>query len=255
MDRLGFNSVATFDEDRLARQNITNNVANVSTTGFKKSFDVALKAFKADGDGFDSRFQPQAVYTNRVQMSPGPLIATGRDLDISMNHSTVLGVTAPNGELAFTRRGDLKVNTNGTLETGDGFIVRGQNGGPITVPQGFKIGIANDGAIYASDPAQPATTPPVLVANLFLKDASNTPLERRHDGLFQVENQAPGADFATGPEQVSVTSQALEGSNVNPIDAMVKMIEQSRSFEHQVQMIKEGKSNDESGATMLKLPS
>jgi flagellar basal-body rod protein FlgF len=95
----------------------------------------------------------------------------------------------------------------------------------------------------------------VLVANLFLKDASNTPLERRHDGLFQVENQAPGADFATGPEQVSVTSQALEGSNVNPIDAMVKMIEQSRSFEHQVQMIKEGKSNDESGSTMLKLPS
>ena len=58
MDRLGFNSVATFDEDRLARQNITNNVANVSTTAFKKSFDVALKAFKADGDGFDSRFQP-----------------------------------------------------------------------------------------------------------------------------------------------------------------------------------------------------
>ena len=53
MDRLGFNSVATFDEDRLARQNITNNVANVNTTAFKKSFDVALKAFKADGDGFD----------------------------------------------------------------------------------------------------------------------------------------------------------------------------------------------------------
>jgi flagellar basal-body rod protein FlgF len=172
-----------------------------------------------------------------------------------MNHATVLGVTASNGELAFTRRGDLKVNTNGTLETGDGFVVRGQNGGPITVPQASKITISNDGGIYVTDPAQPANTPPVLINSLFLKDASKENLERRHDGLFQVENMAPGSDFASGPEQVSVTSQALEGSNVNPIDAMVKLIEQSRSFEHQVQMIKESKSNDESGATMLKLPS
>ena len=254
MDRLGFNSVATFAEDRLARQSLTNNVANVNTTAFKKSYDVALKAFKADGQGFDSRFQPQAVYTNRVQLSPGPLIATGRDLDISMNHGTVMGVTAPNGELAFTRRGDLKVNTNGTLETGDGFIVRGQNGGPITVPQAAKITISTDGGIYATDPAQPANAPPVLVNTLFLKDAGQEHLERRHDGLFQVENMPPGSDFASGPEQVSVTSQALEGSNVNPIDAMIKLVEQSRSFEHQVQMIKESKSNDESGATMLKLP-
>jgi flagellar basal-body rod protein FlgF len=195
------------------------------------------------------------VYTNRVQLTPGPLIATGRDLDIAMNHGTVLGVTAPNGELAFTRRGDLKVNTSGSLETGDGFLVRGQNGGPITVPQGSKLTISNDGNIYASDPSQPPTVAPVVVGTLMLRDVGKEFLERRKDGLFQVEGQPPGSDFATGPEAVSITSQALEGSNVNPIDAMVKMIEQSRSFEHQVQMIKEGKSNDESGATMIKLPS
>jgi flagellar basal-body rod protein FlgF len=49
-----------------------------------------------------------------------------------------------------------------------------------------------------------------------------------------------------------LTPQALEGSSVNPMASMVKLIEQSRSFEHQVRMIKESKANDESGASMMK---
>ena len=67
-----------------------------------------MKAFKAGGEGFDSSFQPQAAHMDFIQLKPGPLIATGRDLDIHMNDHTVLGVQAPNGETAFTRRGDLK---------------------------------------------------------------------------------------------------------------------------------------------------
>jgi flagellar basal-body rod protein FlgF len=95
----------------------------------------------------------------------------------------------------------------------------------------------------------------VLITRLLLRDASQTPLSRREDGLFKVDGQPTGADFASGPLPTSVTTKALEGSNVNPMEAMVKLIEQSRSFEHQVRMVKESKSNDESGASMLRLPS
>ncbi len=254
MDRLAFNAAATINEQRLARQVLAHEMANINTTGFKRSYEVSLKAFKADGQGFDSRHQPQAVNKDLIQLRPGPLIATGRELDILMNDQTVLGVNAPNGELAFTRRGDLRVNANGVLETGVGHVVRGDDG-PVTVPSGFRVSISGDGGVYAVDPAQPGVQQPVLITRLQLRDASQTSLSRREDGLFKVDGQPAGTDFATGPLPTSVTTKALEGSNVNPREARGKMIEQSRSFEHQVRLIKESKSNDESGASMLRLPS
>jgi len=254
MDRLAFNAAATINEQRLARQVLSHEMANINTTGFKRSYEVSLKAFKADGQGFDSRHQPQAVNKDLIQLRPGPLIATGRELDVLMNDQTVLGVNAPNGELAFTRRGDLRLNASGVLETGVGHVVRGEDG-PVTGPPGFKVSISGDGGVYAVDPAQPGVQQPVLITRLLLRDASQTPLSRREDGLFKVDGQPAGTDFATGPLLTSVTTKALEGSNVNPMEAMVKLIEQSRSFEHQVRLIKESKSNDESGASMLKLAS
>ena len=253
MYRLAFNAAASVNEQRLARQVLALEIANVNTTGFKRSYEVVLQAYKADGQGFDSRHQPQIVSKDQIQLKPGPLIATGRDLDILLNDSTVLGVNAPNGETAFTRRGDLRVNASGVLENGAGHVIRG-DGGPINVPPGFKVNIAEDGGVYAYDPQQPGIPQPVLIDRLQLRDASQTPLARREDGLFRVDGQPSGADFATGPLPTSVTVKALEGSNVNPMEAMVKLIEQSRSFEHQIRTIKEGKSNDESGASMMRLP-
>jgi flagellar basal-body rod protein FlgF len=91
------------------------------------------------------------------------------------------------------------------------------------------------------------------VGEIMLRDASTTNLIKREDGLFRVDEKPLGTDFATGPEPVSLTPKALEGSSVNPMASMVKLIEQSRSFEHQIRMIKESKSNDESGASMMKV--
>ena len=77
-------------------------------------------------------------------------------------------------------------------------------------------------------------------------------LERREDGLFGPVGKV-GADFPNGPNLPSLTAGALEGSNVSAMLAMVKLMDQSRSFEHQVRNIKESKNADEAGATMLKL--
>ena len=94
---------------------------------------------------------------------------------------------------------------------------------------------------------------PQLIGTLLLRDASKTALTRREDGLFQAHEKPSGSDFASGPIRTSVTSQALEGSNVNASEAMVKLVEQSRMFEQQVRMVKTSHDNDQSGASMMKL--
>jgi flagellar basal-body rod protein FlgF len=255
MEKLAFNAVAAINEQRLTRQVLAHEMANVNTTGFKKSFESSLKAFKADGQGFDTNYQPQVVHSDQIQLTPGPQMVTGRDLDISMNNSTVMGVTAPNGELAFTRRGDLRVNVNGVLETSTGAVVKAEGGGQISVPQGFKVNIGDDGSVFAVDPAQPGVQQPVQIGQILLRDAANTPLNRRQDGLFQVQGQTVGSDIASGRGQSSITVGSLEASNVNPMETMVRLIEQSRTFEQQVKVVKEVQSTDESGATMMKLAS
>ena len=252
MDRLAFNAVAAINEQRVARQMSTNEMANATTVGFKRSFESSVRAIEVDGPGLKTRFQPQSFTEDFISMKAGPVMVTGNDLDISLSAHSVMGVTAPDGTLAFTRRGDLRVNAAGALETGNGNVVRSQSGGALTVPLGVKVTINSDGSVYGIDPAQAGTVQPVLIANLLLRDSSTTPLQRREDGLFAVAGAPRGQDITPGPITPGLTSGALEGSNVNAISVMVKMMDQARSFEQQVNMIKESKSCDESGATMMK---
>jgi len=252
MDRLAFNAAVAMKEQTLGRQMAVNEMANATTTGFKRSFEAAMRTVAVEGSGLKTRYQPQTYSEDYISMKAGPVLATGNDLDIAMSGSTVLGVTAADGNLAFTRRGDLRVNANGALETGTGVLVRGQTGGAITVPPGVRVTIRADGSVFGTDPAQPASAPPVQIGNLMLRDASQTPLQRREDGLFQVASAAQGSDITNGPVAPNLTSGALEGSNVNALSVMVKLMDQSRSFEQQVNMIKESKTCDESGATMMK---
>ena len=253
MDRLVFNAVGTIREHSVGRQVLVNELANVSTPGFKSSFDVALRSIKVEGDGFDTRYQAQAISRDLIRMTPGSLMATGKKTDIAMNGATVLAVQSKaNGEIAFTRRGDLTVTPNGNLENGAGHLVMGQNG-PIAAPPGFEITINPDGSVYARDPAAAATVVATEIDRLRILDSSQVDLSRRADGLFQVAGKPPGTLFENGPGVPSVTPQALEGSNVSPIEAMTRLIDQARSFETQVNILKQTKELDESASTMMKM--
>jgi len=251
MDRLVFTSNATIKEQATARQVLVNDLANVSTVGFKSSYDVALQSVKVQGAGFDSRFQAQAVSRDLIRMQPGSIMGTGRPLDIAMADRGVMTVQAPNGDMAFTRRGDLKVNIQGQLENGSGHLVMGE-GGPITIPPGLMVNINPDGSIYARDPAQVGPVADVRIDQLRLRDASDVKLARRQDGLFKVDGQADGSDIPVGATLPKVIPQALEGSNVSAIESMTRLIDQSRSFETQIRIIKEMKGLDESGSSMMK---
>lgn len=251
MDRLVYSLYSAINAKAVERQVLVNELANVSTTGFKRSFDVALRSLKVEGDGFDTRYQTSAISRDVVDLQPGPMIVTGKPLDIAMGGTTVMGVQSAGGQLAFTRRGDLKVNAQGALENGLGNLVQGQ-GGPIIVPPGFRVVINADGTVYASDPAQPPNAQPALIGQLLLRDASQVSLQRREDGLYTPVGQPMGSDFASGPQLPSVTANALEGSNVNAVSAMTRMLDHERSFESQIRAIKEAKSLDESGASLMK---
>jgi flagellar basal-body rod protein FlgF len=91
----------------------------------------------------------------------------------------------------------------------------------------------------------------VALGKLMLRDASATPLLRREDGLFK-NSAGDGQDITPGPGKAGLTAGALEGSSVNAMTIMVKLIDQSRAFEQAINMIKEAKTTDEAGASMLK---
>ena len=252
MDRLAFNAADAINEMRTARQMTTNELANVATPGFKRSFESAMLTMKVQGAGFESRLQPQAYASDNINMKPGVIVKTGRDLDVAMDAQTVMGVTAPNGELAFTRRGDLKLNGSGVLEMGTGALVRGQNGGPITIPPGFFVKISKDGSIFATNPAQAGVAAPVLIDKILLRDASQVSLERREDSLYKIVGKPASEDIPVTGKLATLTPETLEGSNVNAMEVMVKLMDQSRSFEMQVNVIKQNKDVDESGGTMMR---
>jgi flagellar basal-body rod protein FlgF len=252
MDRLAFNAAAAINEMRTARQMTTNELANVATPGFKRSFESAMLTMKVQGSGFESRLQPQAYASDNINMKPGVIVKTGRDLDVAMDAQTVMGVTAPNGELAFTRRGDLKLNGSGVLEMGTGALVRGQNGGPITIPPGFFVKISKDGSIFATNPSQAGVAAPVLIDKILLRDASQVSLERREDSLYKIVGKPANEDIPVTGNLATLTPETLEGSNVNAMEVMVKLMDQSRSFEMQVNVIKQNKDVDESGGSMMR---
>ena len=85
-----------------------------------------------------------------------------------------------------------------------------------------------------------------------MRDAGQAPLERREDGLFSVSGKPLGTDISASPALLSLTPKALEGSNVNPMEVMIKLMEQSRSFEQAINVIKQSKDADQAGSTMMK---
>ena len=149
MDKLVFTALNTLSAQRFERQSITNELANLSTVGFKKSYETALETLKVSGGGFDSRFLTRIVEVDIINMKPGTPMATGRALDLMMNEATVLGVQAEDGALAFTRRGDLRINDAGFVETGGGELVLEAGGAPLSVPPGSKVTFGADGVVYA----------------------------------------------------------------------------------------------------------
>ena len=252
MDRLIFTAMASLKQLNNMKLKYANALANASTVGFKQTFQFATETSQVAGPGFGSRFVPMNRSNDELVIDQGPLIATGRKLDIFMKDGTVMGLQAPNGQVAFTRRGDLTIDQSGFLSTANGHVVLGEGGAPITVPVGVELSITDDGTVTATDPVQP-DAPPTVVGNLLLRDSTGIRMVRRTDGLYEtLAARGKGGDFAGGPNTPSVQAGSLEGSSINVAEQLVCFMDMSRSFEIKIKMINEMKELDDSGTTMMK---
>jgi flagellar basal-body rod protein FlgF len=158
-------------------------------------------------------------------------------------------VQAADGSIGYSRRGDFRIDPSGLLLNGANQIVL-DDSGPITIPQFESLEIGRDGSISILAAGQAANTV-VGVARIRLVNPPLGQLVRGEDGLFRTRN---GADVPADAS-VSVTSGALESSNVNAVDAMVRMIDYSRYYEHQVKLMKLASENDAASARLMRMSS
>jgi len=223
-----------------------NNLANVSTTGFRADLE-ALKSVSVYGTGYASRAFAQ-TYQSGVDLESGTTMTTGRTLDIALSSKGYLAVQAKDGKEAYTRAGDLRVTSNGQLVTGAGHPVLG-NGGPIALPPFEKLEIAKDGTITIRGIGQSAAALTV-VDRIRLVNPEAKRLSKNEQGLLvlPVDDAKPVADSA-----VSIITGVLESSNVNSVESMVIMLDLARQFEMNIKLMKSAEDNGTALQQLLRI--
>ncbi len=252
MDKGIYTALSSIKADRLKQGNSIHDVSNVSTIGFKKAFETNITTYRVDVPGaLTSRYFRTADYLGKVNLEPGTRIATDNDLDIFIEGQGVLGVFNDSGELAFTRRGDLRIDSQDRLVNGENRIISSEDGGDITLEEGFLYKISKEGVIYGSNPEEEIAEE-VEFGRLLLRDASNVTLEKMEDGLFKVLGELPG-DFVGGENTIYVTDHALEGSSVKTFDVLAQMIELERSYEMKINIVKTLSELGESSNSLMRV--
>ena len=221
--------------------NIANNLANVNTTGYKKSkmeFQDLLYqqlrlagATQAEGAQVPVELQigygTRPVATQRI-FTQGTVIATNNPLDVSIDGDGFLQVTLPDGTVSYTRDGALKKSAEGIIVTSDGYPVEPQ----VTLPQDASaINISANGEVSVLIPGDPTQQ---QVGQLELARFVNPAgLKSIGRNLF-LETEASGAAVTGAPDSEGfgkLSQGFLELSNVEVVDEMVGMIVAQRAYE------------------------
>ena len=244
MDKALFIAMTGAKHNMMAQTARSNNLANVNTTGFRADFEQA-RAMPVFGEHHPSR-----VYslTERpaTDIQSGSYDYTGNPLDIAVQGEGWIAVQAPNGEEAYTRRGDLNIDPTGMLRTGNGLPVIG-NGGPIVLPPGQRFHINGDGGISLNDAGQAVLVDQVKLVSA---QALGVTMEKGLDGLMRPR------DFAgalPADEQVRVESGAIETSNVNAVNELTSLLALSRQYEMNVKMMKTIDENGASASSVMRM--
>lgn len=239
MDRLIYLAGNGATNLMLRQDRIANNLANANSPGFR-----------AETLAFRSVPTEDPVRVHAVEsaagsdFTPGPVQRTGRSLDVALQGTAWLAVQGPDGREAYTRQGNLQIGPEGALQLPGGRPVLGADG-PIVVPSDAALTIAEDGTVSAV--AGPQEGGAVLtLGRLKLVAPGTGELARGDDGLFRARSGALGAD-----ETAHLVPGALEGSNVNTVDALVGMISAARQFESQMKLIQVAEANDRAATQLL----
>jgi flagellar basal-body rod protein FlgG len=220
---------------------IANNLANVSTTGFKKGRavfeDLLYQVIRQPGaqssqqtqlpSGFQLGVGARIVATERIH-TQGALQQTGNALDVAINGRGFFQVDMPDGTLAYTRDGSFQMDSQGRLVTASGYPL---TGGITIADNATAVTIANDGTVSVTIPgsATPTTAGQIELA-YFVNPVG---LQSVGENLF-VETASSGAPQTGTPgvNGLGVLNQSfIETSNVNVAEELVNMIVAQRAYE------------------------
>ncbi len=248
MDRALFLAMSGAKQNMQAMQLRANNLANVSTTGFRADLAQA-RSMQAYGDGLPSRvFSMTERPGNNFQQ--GSVITTGRDLDVTVQGDGWISVLDKTGAEGLTRNGNLHIDETGLLMNGNGYLVLGETGAPITLPVPLaKVEIGNDGTISVRPQGAPADAMEI-VDRIKLVRPNNQDLYKDVNGLFRAKD--PNAAY-DADANVKILTRALEGSNVNAVGEMTSLIDLQRQFEMQVKMMSTAEDMDKSSDSLLRM--
>ncbi len=220
---------------------ISNNLANVSTVGFKKDRAVFQDLF------YQIDRQPGAQSSQTTQLASGlqlgtgvktvgtqkiftngTLQVTGQTNDLAINGRGFFQVLSPDGSLSYTRDGQFHMDTTGRLVTASGYTLEPA----ITLPPDTQtVTIGHDGAVSIT---QIGAAAPTLVGNIQTADFANPGgLEAKGQNLY-VETASSGTAIVGTPglAGLGILKQgALENSNVNIVEELVSMISTQRAYE------------------------
>ncbi len=220
---------------------IANNLANVTTTGFKKSKadfqDLLYQTMKVPGSQTSADTESPTGILIGLGVKPaavtkvftqGDIILTENELDIAIEGDGFLQVEIPNGNTSYTRAGALKRDSNGRLTTSDGYPIIPE----ITIPDGARqISISDTGVVSAIIGDDTESTE---LGNLELAGfTNNAGLSAQGKNLFE-ETSASGTPFIGTPGEDgfgTLLQTYLEGSNVNIVEELANMITTQRAYE------------------------
>ena len=205
---------------------LAHNLANLRTVGFR-SEEVKFDELIKPGNGFGAEPVSMASEgSSFLSTKTGELTQTGNPLDMAVTGDAYFGFQGPNG-VVYTRDGRMRVNQAGTVETLTGYPLVDAGGAQIQIdPNGGALTIARDGMITQGGRQLGAvglfTIP--QAAKLTRFDTS---------GVIPDQGAQPALDFS----QVGVMQGFVEGSNVNPVLEMTRLIELQRAFESAANLV------------------
>jgi len=212
---------------------IANNLANISTAGFKRRCNAFSKLLDAHGVQNVSEAGNDVSLTSALDFSQGSFTDTGNKLDLALCGRGFFVVQTAEGPL-YTRNGALHLNTNNQLVDLSGRTVLGANG-PITIPAEVKlsqINISSDGNISANGN---------IIGKLQIVDFKDAENKLESAGLNCY--RAPKDVIPADAENATVRQGCLENSNVQMVEELVDMITVSRLYEANMKFLAVGSEN------------
>jgi len=218
-----------------------NNLANVNTTGFKRSravFEDLLYQNDAQAGAQSSESTElnsglmlgtgvRVVATEKL-FNQGNLVQTGNSLDMAIEGRGFFQILMPDGDIGYTRDGTFQVNADGEVVTSKGYSLQPS----ITIPEDAKsVTISKDGIVSVT---QPGVATPVQVGTIetvdFINPAGLTPIGQN---LFLESGSSGSPQSGTAGEGGlgTIAQGSLETSNVNTVEELVNMIETQRAYE------------------------